>query len=216
MVDRCLGDLVGAGLVIRCQGRPPAHAPLLTVGAVWLATGVIARRRPPVGMLAVLVALAWFAPLFDPGAVMWHRALLVHLLLGGARWWPSSRVSGAVVVGAYLASGLGWPWVAPGSAVVIALSLVAGAAVERTARPVSVFRLPAWQWATFLVAAAFAAPPLLALAGVDRAWALPVLFAYSAAHVVVAALVALATAPRTASPAADVAVDLRFPTSPNP
>jgi signal transduction histidine kinase len=163
-----------------------------------------------VAALAALVGVLCVVALLEPAAVMWHRAVLVHLLVSRGAWWPRSAVARVVVVGGYLASALGGPWTVPAVAAALAVAVVVAVATERGRGP-SVVRSNAWWWATGVAAAAVALPPVLRLLGVGREGALAVLASYGAALVVVAVLVVVATRPGPRPPAADLAVELRFP-----
>ncbi|WP_225753229.1 ATP-binding protein [Actinotalea sp. Marseille-Q4924] len=179
----------------------------LAVGAAWIAALVVGRGRRTFAVLAGLAALAWFASLALPVAVLWHRGPLVHVLLAGGTWLPRSRTARSVVAAGYAAALTPWPWARPWLATTLALGILLAAAVERRRRRESPGASP-WRAATALASLSFAAPPLLASAGLSRSWAVPVLLGYALTQALVIALLVAAVRPGSPPWATDIAVEL--------
>src|SRR5262245_66379542 len=87
--------------------------PDFVAGVAWLVVALLAGRRS-LTVLASLVAVVWFAADVLPASVFWHRAIIVHAVLSGQRWWPRSVVARVVTASCYLAAALVAPWATSG------------------------------------------------------------------------------------------------------
>ncbi len=186
----------------------PSSALHVVVAVLWLVLAALHWRHRSLRLLALLVLALWLTSMLVPVAALWHRAPIVHLLLSGASWWPRTVAARVVVIAAYPASILGWPWVSPWVAAGLAAALLLAAIAEGRRRRGAALQVPAWRASVAIAAVAFAVPPLLAALGVGREWALLVLSLYDVALGTIAVLLIAAAGPWRRSWATDVAVEL--------
>lgn len=139
--------------------------PDLVAGIVWAAVALLAiRSRGSLPVLAAVMTLTWLAVEVLPAAALWHRAVLIHLLLTAPGWWPRSWTARIVLIVEYVAAVLVVPWTsAIGAVVLSAMPVVAFALETRGARP------SAARWlAVVLAALGFAIPPFLSIPPATR------------------------------------------------
>lgn len=96
---------VAADWVVFYFDEPLLWVPDLVVGVALISAGGVAvGRAAGTGFLFVATGIAWFAGTVAPGAIYWHRGLLVHLLVSYPRDRPVARAGWLVVFGGYAAA----------------------------------------------------------------------------------------------------------------
>ena len=203
-----VGGTLGIALgLLPARGLPLAEAaPDLLVGAAWAATAavVVPRARSSAG-LAAAVAVTWFLADVEPAAALWHRAVLVHLLLAMPGLLPRTRTGRVIVLAAYASAFTSAPWVS----IALAAAVVAALAVERSGthgrrRHV---RTVALRTGVALAVMWALAALVLAVSVLPRS-GLAVLLTYDAVLVAAAVAVAGALLPARAQRATDLVVEL--------
>lgn len=182
----------------------------LVVGLVWIGGGAWAwglERRT--GFLFVAVGIAWYAGGYLPGALYWHRGVLVHLLVVYPGWRPASRLAALAVAIGYGAAVLYAPWQNDISGALLSLGLVA-VLVRLRARAVGRQRqqrgvcLRAGLMLGFVLAGGATARSLVPMEAAVR----PVLLAFETVLCGIAVLLAAGLRGPTYAPVTDLVVEL--------
>jgi signal transduction histidine kinase len=212
------GAVVGVATVVAAFEWDDARRwiPNLTVGLVFIIAGAtVCSRRSGTGLLLAATGFAWFAGDFDSGLVYLHRGPLVHLVVSYVGWRPRGRLDAIAIVAGYVAALVVPLWNEPLPSTVLALGLVAEVA-RSTATSTGRARS---ERSTALLAAVIFALAVISFAVVNRAVPSgaavePMLLAYHAALVTVAALFAVKLASPSSLAVADLVVELGESRSP--
>jgi signal transduction histidine kinase len=114
-------------------GRPLLWVADLVVGVVLIGAGLLAWDRSRAsGWLLGLSGLAWFAGTLTPVALLWHRGVLLHLLLTYPEARPRRGWVWAAVIMGYLAAMVPAVWRHGLLTVVLAVALVVAVAARRS------------------------------------------------------------------------------------
>jgi two-component sensor histidine kinase len=177
--------------------------PDFVAGVAWLVVALLAiAGRGSLTVLASLVAGVWFAADVLPESVFWHRAIIVHAVLSGQRWWPRSVVARVVTASCYLAAALVGPWAAAGGAVALGVAVVIAFEIERGGTG------ERFAWAACLVAVTSFTVPAVVRGFATREWSAAIGSAYAGGITVVALLLFAQARALTVRSNLDVLVEL--------
>ena len=205
LVAGAVGLAVAAELAVFRVNQAEEWVPDLVVGLAWLAVGVgLWSRSRAAGVLSLGVAVAWFIGGLVPGAAVWHRAVLLGLLLAAPGWLPRSRPGRVLLVIGCAAVLVPAPWGDERVNVLAAVVVVAGVAIER--RSAGRLRRPMVA-AAAVVAVSVTGGALVRSVVPGFAGVLPAMLAYEGALVVASGLVWLALG-RYTQQVTDLVVDL--------
>lgn len=189
---------------------PGRWIPDLIVGLTLLGAGLWVLRDAAgrVGWLLVVASAAWFAGNINPAALFWHRAPLIHAIVGytGLR----SPVAVAGVVAAYLAAVVP-VWQSDIGTIVAACVLVVVVAIDRRpsgARPSSARPQGIALTAAVVLAASLIGGAVARLTGATAATAVPNLWVYECVLCGIAISLAAGSAVRQTIVVADLVVEL--------